>query len=91
MKTKKFTFIDFASEEMKISDVQDGIVYVVRSEGFALLKCPCGCRENIFLSLIDGARPQWKIDINGNSISPSIYRTTGCKSHFTINNGAVNQ
>lgn len=53
---------------------------------YALLKCPCGCNENIMLNLMDDAKPNWTIAINKSdfSISPSIWRTKNCKSHFWL-------
>lgn len=58
---------------------------------YALLKCPCGCSEDIMLNLIDDAKPCWKVNISqiGFSISPSIWRTKNCKSHFWLTNGEI--
>lgn len=62
-----------------------GKVYVCKEEATAQFICPCGCGAIITLSLLKGHKPCWKII--GNSISPSIHRTEGCKTHFTITNG----
>ena len=58
---------------------------------YALLKCPCGCEENIMLNLMDDAKPCWKVSIDNSdfSISPSIWRIKNCKSHFWLRNGKI--
>jgi hypothetical protein len=82
------------SELPKFPD--DEIVYLEGNEKldeywYALLKCPCGCKENIVLNLIDDVRPYWqiKMDKSNFSIFPSIWRTKNCKSHFWLKNGKV--
>ena len=55
-------------------------------------KCPCGCNSNILLNLLQDAKPRWKYRITkrGNiSISPSIWRKVGCKSHFFVRDGRI--
>lgn len=55
-------------------------------------KCPCGCNSIIQLNLLKDANPRWKFKISHKNkiiISPSIWRNTGCKSHFYINNSKV--
>lgn len=55
-------------------------------------KCPCGCDSTIFLNLLQDAKPCWKYHITkrGNiSISPSIWRKVGCKSHFFIRESRI--
>jgi hypothetical protein len=82
----KYSFINV---QESVVQLMDGFVYVCDNEKVAQLKCPCGCGDIIYLPMIEGDRPQWKV--NGNSISPSINRQVGCRSHFTITNGIVNQ
>ena len=60
-----------------------GTVYV--TDFCATFLCPCGCGDRIFLNLSTGATPLWTV--NGNSISPSVNRMVGCRSHFFITNG----
>jgi len=55
-------------------------------------KCPCGCDTTIFLNLLFDAKPRWKYYITkkGNiSISPSVWRKVGCKSHFYIRESRI--
>jgi hypothetical protein len=74
--------------EWKILIIADGIV----PDSLAF-KCPCGCDTTILLNLLADAKPRWKYCITkrGNiSISPSIWRKVGCKSHFIIREGRIN-
>lgn len=87
-KGKKFIFI--ASEDTldntPIREAKEGIVYVVSSWGVVQFKCPCGCGDLITLDIIGNEHPYWRIK-GKDSITPSINRQVGCRSHFTITNG----
>ncbi|TAL64473.1 MAG: hypothetical protein EPN88_10905 [Bacteroidetes bacterium] len=77
------------------STLKKNIVYVVGGpnyEKWAYLKCPCGCNDIIMLSLDNKQRPSWTIkqDKKGRvTISPSIRKLDGCKSHFMIKKGRL--
>jgi hypothetical protein len=74
-------------------DEFEGDIIYIRGEkkylwSFAM-ECPCGCRDIIYANLITDEHPFWKItwNLNGTiSISPSIWRNKGCRSHFFIKN-----
>lgn len=52
--------------------------------------CPCGCSELFNLSHIETFGWAITVDDKGRpDISPSILRTTGCRSHFFIKKGRV--
>ena len=56
------------------------------------LLCPCGCRETIQLNLVPDTRPVWQyaVDKEGElTLSPSVWRTAGCRSHFYLQGGLV--
>lgn len=56
------------------------------------MKCPCGCGHIIELLVIDEARPRWDLDLDAGglpSLSPSVWLTSGCKSHFWLKRGKV--
>lgn len=58
----------------------------------AALLCPCGCGEVINLSLLADDSPSWKISAGRDglpSLSPSVWRTQGCRSHFFLQEGKV--
>ena len=73
--------------------LKKNIVHVVGNKNYikwAYIKCPCGCKEIIMLSLNKAEFPSWEIKrdwIGRVSISPSIHRIEGCKSHFWIKKG----
>ena len=76
------------------SDYKKNILYLV-GEGdpwYAVMLCPCGCDEVIRLCLQEDVTPSWRLKFNSNdlvSLSPSIWRTCGCKSHFFLTRGKV--
>ena len=75
--------------------VNQGIIYLIGDAPkpwAASFLCPCGCGETISLSLISTDQPSWRAKISKNgliSLSPSVWRTRGCRSHFFILEGRV--
>jgi len=72
-------------------------VYVLGEEGddwAAVFVCPCGCKADVWLNLLahsDG-RPTWTVEGREGAkvhINPSVWRQTGCRSHFFIRKGRV--
>jgi len=56
------------------------------------MSCPCGCGETIELMLVAEAKPRWSLAVDGRnrpSLSPSVWRRTGCRSHFWVRTGRV--
>lgn len=54
---------------------------------FAALVCPCGCKEVLHMSLLNDADPRWSLSKHSDgtvSLSPSVWRKIGCKSHFFL-------
>lgn len=59
---------------------------------YAVMLCPCGCGEKIHTSLLKDDNPHWTLTKHedGNvTLSPSVWRTKGCKSHFFLRNGNI--
>lgn len=56
---------------------------VVRSIAIA---CPDGCGEQLTVNLDSRGGPAWRLYQEGNQVSlfPSVWRDTGCKSHFIV-------
>ncbi|WP_412769231.1 DUF6527 family protein [Ralstonia pseudosolanacearum] len=79
----------------QVAQVMVDIVYVVAPKGvpkWTMLRCPCGCGEVITLSLQPTHEPRWTFDAATSgraSLYPSIWRTTGCHSHFWLKDGRV--
>ncbi|WP_366917114.1 DUF6527 family protein [Pseudomonas rhodesiae] len=56
------------------------------------MKCPCGCGRTIELLVIQEAKPRWDIEVDADglpSLIPSVWLTSGCKSHFWLKRGRV--
>jgi hypothetical protein len=54
--------------------------------------CPCRCGALIQLSLLREDRPSWKMHLdrkNRPTLTPSVWRTAGCRSHFILLEGRI--
>lgn len=59
---------------------------------WAMFRCPCGCGETITLSLQQAHKERWQLEITQaqrGSLHPSVWRTTGCRSHFWLKDGRI--
>lgn len=68
------------------------IIGIPGNEWLAKMICPCGCGKTLFLSLLQDEAPNWKWRIGSDgtvTLSPSIWRQVGCKSHFLMQNGLI--
>jgi Family of unknown function (DUF6527) len=79
-------YVDDVPELISVRTIY--IIGVPEDPWLLVFKCPCSCGNSIHLNLLKDAKPKWKFHIYGPNgkinISPSIRRTTGCKSHFII-------
>src|SRR5689334_15444381 len=52
----------------------------------AILKCPCGCGEDLVLNLDRRLGRAWRLyrDRRGLTLYPSVWRESGCRSHFIL-------
>lgn len=58
----------------------------------AAMLCPCGCGSVIQLSLLPNESPSWSVDFDRvglPTLSPSVWRTQGCHSHFFLRHGSI--
>ena len=57
----------------------------------AVLTCPCGCGAVIALNMLPDDSPRWRLDeqCDGPTLFPSVWRTTGCRSHFILRGGQI--
>jgi len=58
----------------------------------AALLCPCGCQQTIQISLLKNDSPSWRLRLNKRgqpSLSPSVWRKKGCRSHFFLTSGRI--
>lgn len=59
----------------------------------ASMLCPCGCKSVIELNLLAQAKPCWRVTMHSDgsaSLTPSVWRTKGCRSHFWLRHGLIN-
>lgn len=51
-----------------------------------VIRCPCGCGDDVLLNLDRAAGPAWRLyeTARGVSVFPSVWRETGCGSHFVV-------
>ena len=82
-----------------VDDVPDVLeprrIYLVGDQSMpwsSALCCPCGCGATIQLSLVAGDTPSWRVrrHFSGSvTLHPSIWRKTGCRSHFFLRRGRI--
>lgn len=54
--------------------------------------CPCGCGDTVELLLLPNVKPRWDIRVDARrrpTLTPSIWKSTGCKSHFWVMDGKI--
>lgn len=83
-----------ATDSNEPAVVKDNTVYVIGENSFVwylMLRCPCGCGEIIKLNTQEDTYPSWQLQSRSKlcSITPSIWRVVGCKSHFWLTNGKI--
>jgi hypothetical protein len=70
----------------------DDLVLVVRGIPRTLrMRCPCNCGELLTIPIDPSLDLSWNLiaTIGGISLSPSVWRESGCKSHFILWNNSV--
>lgn len=85
-------FCIFLSEDPDI--IEDNKLYVIGNYGYqwrAIMKCPCGCKEIIYLNLDKTTSPSWYLynQKKGPTLYPSVWRQKGCHSHFCLIKGKI--
>src|SRR6266498_3435559 len=90
-KCERFTTLKYKLIDVRDfpKDIKSATIYIVTNEAIPdtlIFKCPCGCNADIYLNLLEDVRPRWKYIITKQKItvSPSVWRITGCRSHFFI-------
>lgn len=91
-----YTTKSFGDRSVALQAAHAGsVVAVVKSGGkrkWVLMRCPCGCGEDLALNLMRSHRPVWELSVNQAgqaSLHPSVHATT-CGAHFWLKNGTVN-
>jgi len=73
---------------------QEGQLYLIggTTPWAAAMVCPCGCGTVIQLSLLTNESPSWSVTFDRAglpTLSPSVWRTQGCRSHFFLRCGSI--
>lgn len=69
-------------------------VHLVGENGsywLAVMECPCGCGQSIQLPLSGDDGPRWSVSgtPRAPTLTPSVHRMTGCRSHYILRRGKV--
>jgi hypothetical protein len=51
-----------------------------------VFQCPCGCGETMVVNVDPALKRAWRVrrDHRGLTLLPSVWRTSGCESHFVL-------
>lgn len=75
--------------------LRNDCIYVVGEDGFfwfVAMICPCGCGEVLYMNLLRERRPSWSFSVETDgtiTLTPSVWRQKGCRSHFYVRRGIV--
>jgi len=73
------------------TSIEPGEAFIVGEPmKWLIVGCPCRCRENLWLNLMESAEPRWTITFRGGKIGvrPSV-DAVECGSHFWIADGVI--
>jgi hypothetical protein len=85
-----FGRVEFAESqsEARVLASEPGVIAIVRrgADRAVLFLCPCGCGEMTVINLDPAIRPVWHhyFSASGLTLMPSVWRTTGCCSHYIV-------
>lgn len=93
---KQFRYkVEIIPDNPNPENLKKNIIYVVGDKKYvkwAYIKCPCGCNNSIMLSLNKNSFPSWSVKqdkLGRATISPSINKLDGCRSHFLVKKGKL--
>lgn len=75
-----------------LSNPGDGVVITRGIPRWLFIRCPCGCGEDIPVNLDARAGKAWRLYHDaktGTSLYPSVWRDTGCGSHFILRRNQI--
>lgn len=70
-----------------LNSAGDAVLIQRGTPRWLLLRCPCGCGEDIPVNLDARAGKAWRLyrgRLTGLTLFPSVWRDTGCRSHFIV-------
>lgn len=88
-------YVEFVNSDILPSELGSRKLVITQDDDeywSAGMSCPCRCGDVIELPLFPEADQRWRVTIDGQgrpSLSPSVWRKTGCKSHFWMREGRI--
>ena len=75
----------------KISEKKLYVIGEKENYWLVVMICPCGCNSTLYMNLLEEYYPFWKYKVEDGkiSLSPSVDRIVGCKSHFHLTKGKI--
>lgn len=70
-----------------LRDSGDAVLITRGTPRWLIMKCPCGCGDEVPVNLDRRSGKAWRLyrgGITGITLYPSVWRDTGCKSHFIV-------
>jgi hypothetical protein len=82
---RRGTFEDLGSAIASLEQSGDVAVVLRGRPRWLVVRCPDGCGENVPINLDQRSGPAWHLyDGETLTVYPSIWRESGCESHFVI-------
>ena len=80
---------DDASRFLK--DAGDAVLVRRNNPRLLVVRCPCGCGDDLLINLDRRAGPAWRSYVSKNKLTlfPSYWRDLNCESHFIIWNNRI--
>lgn len=75
-----------------LRQIGDAVLILRGSPRLLILKCPCGCGENYAINLDPRAGKAWRLyrdKTNALTVYPSVWRDTGCHSHYVVRKNTI--
>lgn len=91
-KTQKYRWMRIEDRPDRLDHLMVYLIGDTKLPWRAALVCPCGCGAEIDLSLVKDDDPCWSATISQSgdiSLYPSVWRNTGCRSHFFLSQGTI--
>lgn len=85
-------YFDDDPDRADLSARMFAVVGTPQLQKYAHFLCPCGCGDVIVLTSNAKLRPRWTFLVDQAhrpTVTPSIWRTKGCRSHFLMKGGKV--
>lgn len=84
--------VEYHGEALALLERPEDCVLVMRGVDRELvMKCPDGCGDTLTVNLDPRTGPAWEVYVRKNAVSlyPSVWRETGCESHFMLINNHI--